>query len=103
MNRDEAARMHVAQGLERRPGSAEVAGAANEASERAVEAGQTPVPVRIPSDGRTGMGIRGVGRTGRTIELRPGGHVLPRRPLQAGQGGDDGRRRRSRRGTDRAR
>ena len=86
MNRDEAGRMHVAQD----PGTAarlgrEVAGAANEAPERAVEAGRTPVPALIPSDGRTGMGIRGVGRTGRTgehtIELRPGGHGFEgRRP-----------------------
>ena len=50
------------------------------ALERAIEAGQTPVPVRILSDGRTEIGIRGVGRVGRTeervIELRPGDYVF---------------------------
>ena len=50
------------------------------ALERAIEAGQTPVPVRILSDGRTEIGIRGVGRVGRTgervIELRPGAYVF---------------------------
>ena len=51
-----------------------------EALEQAIEAGRTPVPVRILSDGRTEIGIRGVGRVGRTgertIELRPGDYVF---------------------------
>ena len=55
-------------------------GKSAEALERAIEAGQTPVPVRILSDGLTEIGIRGVGRVGRTegrtIELRPGDYVF---------------------------
>lgn len=41
---------------------------------------QTPVPVRVLSDGKTEIGIRGVGRIGKTkeksIELRPGTYVF---------------------------
>ena len=50
------------------------------ALERAIEAGQTPVPVRVLSDDLTDIGIRGVGRIGRTaeriVELRPGAYVF---------------------------
>ena len=48
--------------------------------ERAIEAAQTPVPVRIVSDEETEIGIRGVGTVGRvrerTIELLPGDYVF---------------------------
>ena len=48
--------------------------------ERAIEAAQTPVSVRILSDERTDIGIRGVGTVGRvrdrTIELLPGRYVF---------------------------
>ena len=48
--------------------------------ERAIEAARTPVPVRILSDERTEIGVRGVGRIGqvrdRTIELVPGEYVF---------------------------
>ena len=48
--------------------------------ERALEAAQTPVPVRIVSDEETEIGIRGVGTVGRvrerTIELLPGEYVF---------------------------
>ena len=51
-----------------------------EGLERAIEAGQTPVAVRVLSDDRTEIGIRGVGMVGRTrertIELRPGQYVF---------------------------
>ena len=48
--------------------------------EHAIEAAQTPVPVRIVSDEETEIGIRGVGTVGRvrerTIELLPGEYVF---------------------------
>ena len=48
--------------------------------ERAIETARTPVPVRILSDERTEIGVRGVGRIGqvrdRTIELVPGEYVF---------------------------
>ena len=51
-----------------------------EALEHAIEAWQTPVPVRILSDDQTEIGIRGVGTVGRTrertIELLPGRYVF---------------------------
>ena len=51
-----------------------------EGLERAVEIWRTPVPVRILSDERTEIGIRGVGMVGRTrertIELLPGAYVF---------------------------
>ena len=51
-----------------------------EGLERAIETARTPVPVRILSDERTEIGIRGVGKVGRvrerTIELVPGEYVF---------------------------
>ena len=51
-----------------------------EGLERAIETAMTPVPVRILSDERTEVGIRGVGKVGhvreRTIELVPGEYVF---------------------------
>ena len=48
--------------------------------EHAMETWQTPVPVRVVSDDLTEIGVRGVGRIGRTtertIELRPGEYVF---------------------------
>ena len=59
--------------------SARLASSAQEL-ERAIEAARTPVPVRILSDERTEIGIRGVGKVGRvgerTIELVPGAYVF---------------------------
>ena len=59
--------------------SARLAGSA-QGLERAIEAAQTPVPVRILSDERTEIGIRGVGKVGRvrerTVELVPGRYVF---------------------------
>ena len=51
-----------------------------EGLERIIETARTPVPVRILSDERTEIGIRGVGKVGRvrerTIELVPGEYVF---------------------------
>lgn len=53
---------------------------ARQALARAIEAGQTPVPVRILSDNSTEIGIRGIGMVGRTreqlIELLPGTYLF---------------------------
>ena len=51
-----------------------------DALKRAIEAGQTPVPVRVVSDNRTEIEVRGIGKVGRTedriIELRPGTYLF---------------------------
>lgn len=48
--------------------------------ERVIEVWQTPVPVRVLSDNRTVIRVRGVGMIGRTenriVKLRPGTHVF---------------------------
>ncbi len=48
--------------------------------ERVIEVRQTPVPVRVLSDNRTVIGVRGVGMIGRTedriVKLRPGTYVF---------------------------